>query len=249
MKTVWIIALLVVIACTYSHVAFASDQPDPRQIQVNGDAEVRVVPDEVILTLGVETLDEDLQVAKNQNDEIVQNILKLAKKYDIDKKRVQTDYISIEPKYESMRERTNFVGYLVRKTILFTLRDPSRFEDLLTSVLEAGANYVHGVQFQTTELRKYKDQARALAIEAAREKAEQLAGELGQKIGRPLTIREERSRSYSWYNAWWGPRRGGIGMGQNVSQDAIGASEDAGSSIALGQINITARVRVSFELE
>jgi len=58
-------------------------------------------------------------------------------------------------------------GYSVQKTIVVTLSDLSKFEDLLSGVLEAGANYVHNVEFRTTELRKHRDQARALAIQAA----------------------------------------------------------------------------------
>ena len=39
---------------------------EPRLITVSGNAEVRVVPDEVILTLGVETWDRDLEAAKGK---------------------------------------------------------------------------------------------------------------------------------------------------------------------------------------
>jgi hypothetical protein len=117
----------------------------------------------------------------------------------------------------------------------------------LGSALEAGANYVHGVQFRTTELRKYRDEARALAIKAAKEKADALARELGQKVGKPHTIREDHAGWWSGYNNWWGNRWGG-GMSQNVVQNYGGQSR-AQSSIALGQINVNARVTVSFELE
>ncbi len=37
-------------------------------ITVNGQAEVKVVPDEVELSLGVETSDKSLEVSKSQND-------------------------------------------------------------------------------------------------------------------------------------------------------------------------------------
>lgn len=224
----------------------AKDQPEPRLITVTGDAEVRVAPDEVILTLGVETWNMNLSVAKTQNDERVKKILALTKKYKIEPKHVQTSHISIEPRYEHQWEHRNFVGYFVRKTIVFTLKDTSKFEDLLSSALEAGANYVHGIRFRTTELRKYRDKARAMAIKAAQDKASDLAKELGQKVGKPHTIREERSGWWSWYNTWWGSRWG-RGMAQNVMQ--VGGPSAEESSVALGQITVSARVNVSFELE
>ena len=55
------------------------EQPKP-QISVSGSAEVKVVPDEIYLTVGVETRDEDLQKAKKQNDDVVAAALAFLKK-------------------------------------------------------------------------------------------------------------------------------------------------------------------------
>jgi uncharacterized protein YggE len=127
-------------------------------------------------------------------------------------------------------------------------KDISRFEDLLTKALEAEVNYVHGIQFRTTELRKHRDEARSLAIKAAKEKAVSLAKELEQSIGAPHSIHENASGWWSGYNAWWGGRWGPA-MAQNVSQDAGGGASSQGGSLAVGQITVNARVTVSFFLE
>ncbi len=222
---------------------------EPGYITVSGDAEVRVVPDEVILTLGVETWDEQLKVAKLQNDGRVKTVLELARSYGIESRHIQTDLISIEPRYHDNYEKDRLIGYFVRKTIVITLKDIAKFEDLLTDILEANVNYVHGIQFRTTELRKHRDQARALAIKAAQEKATALARELGQSIGRPQTIHEDQAGWWSWYGTWWGSRWGGY-MAQNVIQEVGGNNFNAGdSAIAPGQITVNARVTVTFELE
>ncbi|MCK4256193.1 SIMPL domain-containing protein [candidate division WOR-3 bacterium] len=247
MKRVAKLMLVMTIVLSFFCLAFAADQSEPRLIIVTGDAEVRVVPDEVILTLGVQTWNKDLSIAKTENDQRIQKIVDVGKKYKIEEKHIQTDYISIEPRYEDRWEHRKFIGYFVRKTIVFTLRDTDIFEGLLSSVLEAGANYVHGIQFRTTELRKHRDQARALAIKAAQEKANDLAKELGQKVGKPYKIQENQSGWWSWYNTRWGSGRAG-GMAQNVIQNVADPSQSE-SSIALGQIKVNARVTVSFELE
>jgi uncharacterized protein YggE len=231
--------------------ALPDSQPvtnEPRTITVSGDAEVRVVPDEVILTLGVQTWDRNLQVAKRQNDGIVERVLDLVADHGIDPQHVQTSYIGIEPRYRNgYYEESDFIGFFVSKTIVITLRDLTKFEDLLAGSLEAGVNYVHGIQFRTTALREHRDSARALAIQAAREKAADLAGELEQRIGDPQSIREEQSGWWSSYNAWWGSRWGN-GMAQNVIQE-VGAGAIAGEgSVAPGQISVNARVSVTFEL-
>lgn len=220
----------------------------PGQITVTGDAEVRVVPDEVILSLGVETWDKNLQKATGENDRIVSEVLALARKYDIEPQHVQTDYVSIEPRYRSgYYEESDFIGFFVHKTVVITLRDLTKFEDVLEDALEAGVNYVHGVEFRTTELRKYRDQARALAIKAAQEKAVALAGELDQKVGAPTHIGEVQSSWYSGYRSWWGSRWGS-GVAQNVIQE-MGSDSPAGEgSVAPGQIQVRTTVSVNFEL-
>jgi uncharacterized protein YggE len=111
--------------------------------------------------------------------------------------------------------------------------------------LKAGVNHVHGVDFRTTELRKHRDRARSLAIQAAREKATMMAGELGQRIGQPHSIREGHAGWWSWYGRWWGSSWRGR-MSQNVIQEASGGT--GGGTLAPGQIAITANVTVTFEL-
>jgi hypothetical protein len=234
-------------AILFGFTGFQNPDAETRQISVTGDAEVRVVPDEVVLTLGVQTWDEDIELAKHKNDQIVKRVTQLTERYGIPAKHVQTDYISVEPRFDDNYEQRGFIGFFVRKTISIRLRDLSKFERFLTDVLGTGVNYVHGIKFRTTELRKYRDQARALATNAAKEKAAAMAQELDQQIGEPLQIREEQVGWWSWYgSSWWGSRW--ERMTQNVIQNAGGNVSVDEDAIAVGQITVSARVSVSFLL-
>jgi uncharacterized protein YggE len=71
----------------------------PRLVMMTGKAEVLVVPDEVVLTLGVETSNKDLGQTKRENDEIVARVLAAAQANGVDPKYLQTDHNSIEPRY------------------------------------------------------------------------------------------------------------------------------------------------------
>jgi len=176
-------------------------------------------------------------------------VLKVTRDQGIDAKYVQTDYMNIEPRYNTAYDKREFLGYFIRKNVVITLKDVTKFEDLLSKVLEAGVNYVHGIEFRTTELRKYRDQARALAIKAASEKARAMAGELSQQVGQPLSISEGYNNWWYPWNSWWGSGYGGQ-MAQNVVQNAGGAQAgDGESSLSLGQISISASVTVNFELK
>jgi uncharacterized protein YggE len=228
-KGVVAFVLIVVFSCF----ACAREKPQPRLITVTGGAEVRVTPDETTLTLGVETLNRDLAIAKRQNDERVKKVFALAKKYNVAPGNFWVERISVEPRYKGGDVREELIGYRVSKTIVFTVRDISRLDDLLNSFLDAGANYIYGVQFGTTKLRDYRDQARALALKAAKEKAKDMAKELGQKVGRPYSIVEEE------YEA---------GTAPNMMPGTVVSLREADKRTALGQMSISARVKVSFEL-
>jgi uncharacterized protein len=211
---------------------------EPRLITVSGDAEVRVVPDEVVFTIGVETSGADLEAAKRLNDERIRRILAITKDYEIRPKDVQTDYLNIQPHYD---KNGKLDLYYVRKSVMIVLKDITRFEAMIEAFLKAGGNYVPGIQFRTSELKKHREIARGLAIRAAREKAVKLAAELGQKIGSPYAIKENPTQ---WWSSYGGRMR-------NVSQNiAMAAEADSSESlIAPGSISVTANITVSFELK
>jgi uncharacterized protein len=224
--------------------ARAQQSPEPPLITVTGQSEVRVAPDEVDFTLVVENLDKELLAAKSKNDETVRQALALAGQYGIEPKDVQTSYITVEPRYTEVDEyrrplpKREFLGYAVSKTILVRLKNISRFEALFTDLLKAGVNNVRDVDFRTSQIRKHKDEARALAIRAAREKAVALTREIGQTIGKAHRISEVPDTSYMPANTY-----------ANTVSIAEGGSSEEESTIAPGMITVKARVLVSFRLE
>src|SRR2546421_1513452 len=224
----------------------ASGQTQQPAIDVQGTAEVKVVPDEVFIVFGVETSDPIMAVAKSENDRNVEKRLALTRALKIDPRHVQTDFIMIEPWEHALTNDNRRHEYRIRKNISVTLSDIAKFEELLSRALEGGVNYVHGIQFRTTELRKYRDRAREMAIDAAREKAVLLAGKLGRQVGPAIRISEYGGGWYSPYS-WWGQSYGSNAMSQVSSQSGDAAA--AGSTIAFGQITVTASVSVSFSLQ
>jgi uncharacterized protein YggE len=131
------------------------------------------------------------------------------------------------------------------------MTQPDKVEDLVTKILESGVNYIHSIDFQTTEFKKYREQARELALIAAKEKAEKMAGALGLLIGDPLQISEGYAGSDWWYHSsWngWGYGRSNM-MSQNVIQNIESNPGEISETIALGKISIKANVTVTFELK
>jgi len=222
----------------------------PPQISVSGSAEVKVAPDEILLSVGVETRSETVEATKRENDERIAKALAFIKSRGVKDKDVQTDFISIEPTYDSNVSRTKPVIYTARKSIEIRLTRIESFEGFLTGLLTNGVTYVHGIDFRTTQLRKHRDTARAMAIRAAKEKADALTAELGVKRGKVYNISAQDWGGWSsggfWGNYWGG--RGG-NMSQNAVQSSSGPTELSDPTLSIGQISVSASVSVTFLIQ
>jgi uncharacterized protein YggE len=218
-------------------------------ISVSGDAAVKVAPDRVTLDLAVETRNKDLAIATSQNDALVRQVISAARKIPIEAGDIQTDYIHVDLAYND-KNSTVVEYYSVTKALRILLKDVSKFETLLHAVLGAGANHIYGIEFSTSELRKYRDQARALAVKAAIEKANDLAAAAGLKVvGKPQALTTYSYGGGSSYG-FCCSRYGGSQFQQNVVQNA-GAGGDIGSegTVALGKINVSASVTLTFQTQ
>src|SRR5258708_4836973 len=96
MNTRFFTSLAILAICQISANAQRGLEYKP-QINVTGSAEVKVQPDEVDLTVGVESRHETLEGAKKQNDERIAAAFSFLKLNGIKDKDLMTDYISIEP--------------------------------------------------------------------------------------------------------------------------------------------------------
>ena len=214
----------------------------PRSISTSGESIVYVVPDEVIVNFGVQTFDRDLDKSKAANDDQSTRLLKAIKSLGIEDKHVQTDTLNIDIQYIDRHQ--GIEGYGARRIYSVTLKDTKLLEKLIDRGLKNGANQLHGFEFKTSELRKHRDQARKMAIKAAKEKAVALAGELEMKVGKPRTINEG---SVGYYGRSWGGN-----SFSNSSQNAVQAAPeggDGGETMPLGQMAVRASVSVTFDME
>ena len=218
-------------------------QGNARFISVTGDAEVQTEPDQIILVLGVETNSEDLNHAKIKNDDIVKKFIAFAHSQGVSQEYIQTDYLDIEPRHMTYANNNDLVDYVVRKSILLTLKDATLLECILTEALRFGVNYVHEIKFQTTQLKKLRDEARTLAIQSAQLKARKLSKELSLTLGKPLAVHEESSEVISGRRSWWDT---GIDNGSQLQAIHHGNGNMAHDRIGLGHISISATVRVKF---
>lgn len=235
----------LVLACPLTR-AFSQMPAPPPMISVTGSSEVKVAPDEIDLRVGVETRSEKLDDAKRDNDERVEKALAFLEASGVEKKDVQTDFISIDPNFDQRVSKTRADIYVVRKAIAIRLRKVDAFESILSGLLSNGVTTVQGVAFRTSELRKYRDKARAMAIQAAQEKADAMAEALGVKRGKVYAICANDGGGW-WMSgsSYWNTSSGPLQNSFNSVKSAGDAGSDDGA-LSVGQISVSASVNVSF---
>lgn len=219
-----------------------------RTISVSGTAVVNVTPDRALIQLGVQSNGRTPQITEAANSATIYRVIKSVKKLGIDEKDIVTDRYVINPVYRDYDSLT-IEGYRIYNTVAITLRDIDLVNEVIVAALTAGANQVVNVEFYLSDLRKYRDQARELAMIAAGEKASDLAEAAGAKTGCVLSISEN---TWSYFSGgWWGHSRDL--WTQNTVQNIPSGSGQGDSSefgpVNLGQISVRAEVSASYALD
>lgn len=217
-------------------------------IDVTGGAEIFAIPDEVLVSASIDTKGKTVLEASQQNDKLVQSVTEFLKKSGVEERHIRTEYLSLRPEFPQPArgygssnsfpppvadgETLQPIGYTAVRSFSIVVRDVKKFESIYKGMLELGVNRIDGVQFRTTQLRKYRDEARTQAVKAAKEKATAMAKELGVELAGVKLVVEQNNQSGHF--------------GSNAMQVAMPVGGE-GSSTG-GEIAITASVRVVFLL-
>jgi uncharacterized protein YggE len=205
----------------------------PKIVKTTGTAEVKVTPDRAVIEIGVERQSATAKNAKAAVDEASRKILAALKAHGVEDKDVQTAYLALQPMID-YRKGLRITNFTATQSLSVTIRNLSELDNVMDAVISTGANRIDGVEYQSSELRKYKDQARDEAAKAAKEKALALALALGNQIGKTYAIEEVQQ--------WEGSPMAGLA---NV---ALEQTRSSAPSTAPGQLTVKASVVVSFDL-
>lgn len=218
-----------------------------RTIYVSGKAAVRVVPDRATITLGVVTRNDNVATAQQKNEGTVREVVAALLKSGVPRTGISPGTFVIDETVvddSSSSVSSSKTTYGVTTQITVTLIDLKKVGDALRVAVDGGANRAN-VEFGTTALRQVRDQARASAIKAAREKGRDMAIAAGIELGPVRSFAEQGS---SWGN------RGTQNSVQNLdSRIATGADAAAiGNEVNLfgeGPILIEAEVSVEIAVK
>lgn len=228
-KTVLIIATFFAIAVQ------AQEQRNPvPQISVTGEGKVKVIPDQALVTVGFQNSGKDAKEVKTLNDEVVDRVIKFLKKSGIPATDYKTTNVSLYKSYDYDKKKYNFQA---SQSLSITLKDLSKYDDIMMGLNDAGVNSIQGVEFKSSKMDDYERDARKKAILDAKQKAQDYVSVLGQKVGKALLI-TDNSQSYI-------PQPMYKGNMMAMQSDAAAPRE----TLAVGELEVNTNVSVTFALE
>lgn len=160
-------------------------------ISVNGLGKVRLAPDRVVFTVGVETTGNTAEEATRKNNERVAQVIEAIKKAGATEKEIQTSNFSIIPQQEFPEGKApRTVAYQANNSITVTRDKTTDASNLLQAAINVGANQVSGLSFTVADQTRGRNEGLRLAFEDARAKALVLSQAAGRSLGRALVIAE-----------------------------------------------------------
>ena len=172
----------------------AAQAQAPRVITMGGHGEVRATPDTAMLSAGVSTEGPTAAAALSANNSRMQAVMAAIKKLGVPDKDVLTSNFSVSPQYANSNNDTpRITGYQASNQVDVRLEDVNKLGSALDTLVTAGANQMHGVNFLIRNDAELLSQVRAAAVTEARAKAETYAKAAGLGLGAILSISEEGS--------------------------------------------------------
>lgn len=141
----------------------------PLGVTVFGSALIRVEPDVASLNFAVTHLAAHPKEAFQEVRAKAQAIRDYLAQVKIGE--VSSSRISLAEETDYTHGQSRLLGYTAKIAFHVLLRDLSRVEEILTGIVDAGANRISSVEFQTSRLREVRAEARRRAVEAAHYKA------------------------------------------------------------------------------
>ena len=201
----------------YVHVYSKSTEPSSfRSFSVSADGDAVAIPDVALFTFEIITEGgTDVADLQQENTQKTNDAIAFVKSKGVDAKDIATQGYTVEPRYQYFDcgptpvyyegggvsgmavpgvdhpcPPSEIVGYTVRTVVSVKVRNFKEAGNILSGVVQNGANSVSGLQFTVDDSAIVENEARAEAITKAKEKAQALANAGDFRLGRLLSISE-----------------------------------------------------------
>ncbi len=223
--------ILLVTAILASATTQAQNTIQEAVIVVSGEGNVKIKPDEAVLTIGSEIKGKDAASVKIENDKVISKMIAFLKKNKIEDKDFQSQNISLNRQYD-YETKTEY--FQATQILTVQLKDLSKYETIMFGLIEAGANTIQGVEFKSSKTASYETEARTKAVENAKNKATDYGKALNQPVGQAVYLSE--------FSQVVNPRI------YTMEAKMMSADNSNGQTAAPGEITITSNITVHYQL-
>ena len=216
-------------------------------ISVSGEGDVTAVADIASLTINLNKEGVTAKEAQTLLNESITKTLSYLKEQKIEDKDIKSEYGGLNPKYSYAQPACytypcpsrdpKIIGYTATQSITVKVREVDNASTIRTGLATIGVTDINGPTFSIDDEEEYKAQARALAIEDAKEKAKVLAKDLGVKLGKIVSFSEEGDNNFPMYKT----------MSAGAMMDSVSAP--SAPTLPKGENKITSNVSITFVIK
>jgi uncharacterized protein YggE len=202
------------------------------RITVTGTGAISGTPDQLMLSMCVQTSDSSVSAALQRANQAVRAVIGALARTGVRRSDIQTSGLSIQPNYAGNSALPT--GYGVSESIDVTLRRLATAGTQISDAVRAGGNatVVDGVSLNLSDTSSLLAAARARAVADARTKAAQYAKALGRSVGPVVSVSEQ----------------GGVEPPPMLMAGAARSSTPSPVPVSPGRQRVTVRVTAVFAL-
>lgn len=175
-------SLLLVMLVSWSTVAKAVEE-ELGFISVNERITKEILPNQAIITVGIETFGNSAQKASDENKKIAQNVHSALKKLLTDKDSIKTGEYSLTPQYIYTKDNKKVLDkYSVKNSVIVSVVNIQTVSKLIDTAITNGATSVDDLQFSATNYDSACNQALSELTKKVKNKASLIANSINLKI-------------------------------------------------------------------
>jgi len=222
-----VIALIVIAGCQVK---------EGNVIEVEGDSEISVEPDQAEVWAGVSVVKLTAEDAQNEANAVINDIIEGLRAEGIADEDIKTERLSLYEERQWENGKSTVVGWRATQTLKIKTTDLTKVGKIVDVAVDNGANQINNINFELSEEKEqeYKKQALAEATNNAKEKAETIADSLGVKLGKIKSVSEAEYyfRPYAY------------AMEKTVGTEAVAEA----AAIMPGKVDVTAHISLVYNI-
>ncbi len=217
-------------------------------ISFDGKGEVSASPDLATVSLTIREESKDMKEAQTKVTTKEAAVLDFLEKNGVAKKDIKTENYSTYPKYDygnpcysyggipCRQTPPKIIGYEVSEYLSVKIRDLAKAGEIVQGIGGIGISEINGPDFTVEKADQLKEEARKIAIDDAKNKAEALAGDLGVHLVRIVNFSENGNYPMPMYEK------------SMMAADRVGGAPAQAPALPTGESKITSNVTITYEI-